>query len=238
MKKTKVLLSSLALALASSAMTFSVQAAPTSTINPGVTMNQLTNRQPIHWVSVEQIAASLKSKPAMNVGFDIDDTLLFSSPAFFHGKQVFSPNSNDYLKNPEFWEKVSNGWDKFSIPKKSARELIAMHLKRGDHLYFITGRPRPASGNEEVTEILQKDFNIPVKQMSPVIFSGPDHGAKTSYIKDNDIKLYYGDSDGDILDARAAGADVVRVLRPLNSTNHPMPHNGSLGEKVLVNSQY
>ncbi|WP_108649610.1 acid phosphatase AphA [Dongshaea marina] len=238
MRKTKMLLGALTLALAGASVTMPAQAAATDALNPGVTMNQLTNRQPIHWVSVEQIAASLKGKPAMNVGFDIDDTLLFSSPAFFHGKQVFSPGSNDYLKNPKFWEKVSNGWDKFSIPKESARQLIKMHLERGDHLYFITGRPRPGSGKEDVTEILQKDFSIPAKQMSPVIFAGPDHGAKTSYIKNNHIKLYYGDSDGDILDARAAGSEAIRVLRPLNSTNHPMPHNGSLGERVLVNSQY
>ena len=237
MSKTKLLLSALAIAITGSAMALPAQAS-TDNLNPGVTINQLENRQPIHWVSVEQIANSLKGKPPMSVGFDVDDTLLFSSPAFFHGKQVFSPNSNDYLKKPKFWDEVSNGWDKFSIPKESARKLIELHLKRGDHLYFITGRPRPSSGHEDLTEIIQKDFNIPAKQMSPVIFSGPDHGAKTSYIKDNSIKLYYGDSDGDILDARAAGAEGIRVLRPSNSTNRPMPHNGSLGEKVLVNSQY
>ncbi|MCL9783594.1 acid phosphatase AphA [Vibrio sp. S4M6] len=237
MTKTKLLLSTLALAITSTVVSLPAQA-EANNINPGVTINQLSHRQPIHWVSVEQIAASLKGKPPMNVGFDVDDTVLFSSPAFFHGKQVFSPNSNDYLKNPKFWDEVSNGWDKFSIPKESARALIEMHLKRGDHIYFITGRPKPSSGHEELTEIIQKDFNIPAKQMSPVMFSGPSHGAKVSYIKDNHIKLYYGDSDGDILDARAAGAQAIRVLRPSNSTNRPMPHNGSLGERVLVNSEY
>ncbi|CAH0539259.1 acid phosphatase AphA [Vibrio marisflavi] len=237
MTKTKLLLSTLALAIAGSTLALPAQAT-TETLNPGVTINQLSERQPIHWVSIEQIAASLKGKPPMSVGFDVDDTVLFSSPAFFHGKQVFSPNSNDYLKNHKFWDEVSNGWDKFSIPKESGRELIELHLKRGDHIYFITGRPKPTSGHEELTEIIQKDFNIPSKDMNPVIFSGPSHGAKTSYIKDHKIKLYYGDSDGDILDARAAGAEGIRVLRPSNSTNRPMPHNGSLGEKVLVNSQY
>ena len=62
----------------------------------------------------------------MNVGFDVDDTLLFSSPGFYRGKQKFSPNSLAYLKNPKFWQKMNNGWDKFSIPKQSAMKLIDM----------------------------------------------------------------------------------------------------------------
>ncbi|ODN42640.1 acid phosphatase AphA [Piscirickettsia litoralis] len=215
------------------------QAAPVAksqSLNPGVTMSQLENRQPIHWVSVAQIAESLKGKPAMNVGFDIDDTLLSSSPGFYRGKQEFSPHSLAYLKNPKFWQKMNNGWDKFSIPKKSAIKLINMHLKRGDHIYFITGRP--ATKTEDVTAILQRDFHIPKADMNKVIFAGPKHGSKTPYIKKLKIKLYYGDSDGDIVDARKAGAEGIRVLRSLNSTNRPMPHNGSLGEKVLVNSNY
>ncbi len=36
----------------------------------------------------------------MAVGFDIDDTVLFSSPGFWRGKKTFSPESEDYLKNP------------------------------------------------------------------------------------------------------------------------------------------
>jgi acid phosphatase (class B) len=35
---------------------------------------------------------------------------------------------------------MNNGWDEFSIPKEVARALIAMHVKRGDSIYFVTGR--------------------------------------------------------------------------------------------------
>ncbi|QGN76321.1 acid phosphatase AphA [Piscirickettsia salmonis] len=209
---------------------------PEPQLNSGVTMSQLTHRQPIHWVSIAQIARSLQNQPVMNVGFDIDDTVLFSSPGFYRGKQEFSPNSMAYLHNPKFWQKVNNGWDKFSIPKQSAIKLMSMHLKRGDHIYFITGRPKTKT--ETVTAILQHDFNIPKAKMHAVIFAGPKHGAKAPYIKKLNIKLYYGDSDGDITDARRAGAEGIRVLRPLNSTNKPMPYNGRFGEKVIVNSDY
>ncbi|EEC7187847.1 acid phosphatase AphA, partial [Escherichia coli] len=70
------------------------------------------------------------------------------------------------------------------------------------------------------------------------IFAGEDKGAKVQYIRDRNIKLYYGDSDGDIKDAREAGAEPIRVMRALNSSNQPMPRNGALEEKVLVNSDY
>lgn len=35
---------------------------------------------------------------------------------------------------------MNNGWDEFSMPKEVARQLIAMHVKRGDSIYFVTGR--------------------------------------------------------------------------------------------------
>lgn len=40
----------------------------------------------------------------MAVGFDIDDTVLFPARASGAAK-TFSPESEDYLKNPVFWEK-------------------------------------------------------------------------------------------------------------------------------------
>ncbi len=40
----------------------------------------------------------------MAVGFDIDDTVFFQSGLLARQK-TFSPESEDYLKNPVFWEK-------------------------------------------------------------------------------------------------------------------------------------
>ena len=171
----------------------------------------------------------------MNVGLDVDDTVLFSSPVFWRGQQEFSPGSNAYLKNPKFWAKANNGWDLFSLPKESARKLIDMHLKRGDHIYFITGRP--ATKTEDLTKILEHDYNIPAKDMHKVIFAGSEKG-KIPYMKELHLGIYYGDATGDMSDAIAAGAEPIRVLRPTNSTYKPLPKVGCLGEKVLVNSQY
>ncbi len=233
MKTKSLLFAALSIALTTGFTT--AQATEITPLNPGVTLTQMVNRQPIDWVSVDQIAQSLKGKPPMNVGFDVDDTVLFSSPEFFRGQQVFSPNSNAYLHNPAFWEKANNAWAYFSLPKESMQKVIDMHIKRGDHIYFITGRP--ASKTEDLTKIIEMDYHIPAKDMHKVIFAGSAKG-KIPYMRKLDIKLYYGDATTDISDAHAVGAEGIRVIRPTNSTYKPLPKMGCLGEPVLINSQY
>ncbi|EEW1127687.1 acid phosphatase AphA [Escherichia coli] len=236
-KKSLIALIFSAIGLISSPASCAVETA--TILNSGATLTQLTQQYPIHWISIEQVAESLKGKAPISIGFDIDDTLLFSSPAFFYGKQKFSPNSNDFLKNQKFWDEVSSsGWDRFSIPKDSGRALIELHLKRGDHIYFITGRPMPSSGKEDLTQTLKDHFKIPENQLNKVIFAGTKKDAKVEHMLKHNITIFYGDSDNDIQDAHKANAEGIRVLRPLNSTNKPMPKNGAFGEKVIVNSQY
>lgn len=193
-----------------------------------------TPKQPadIHWITLDTLSSSIQKDAPMAVGFDIDDTVLFSSPCFYAGQQKYSPGSNDYLKNTEFWTETNGGCDRYSIPKDVARSLIAMHQQRGDTLYFITGRPH--TEGEQVTTILQQAFGI--KNMQPVVFtSGPE---KTRFIHDRGLQVYYGDSDADITSAQAAGARAIRVMRAANSTYKPLPVNGALGEEVLVDSTH
>ncbi|MGY4533710.1 acid phosphatase (class B) [Pseudomonas sp. TE3786] len=186
----------------------------------------------IHWITLERLAASIQKDAPMAVGFDIDDTVLFSSPCFYAGQQKYSPGSNDYLKNSEFWKETNGGCDRYSLPKEAARALIALHQRRGDSIYFITGRPH--TEGEQLSAILQQTFAI--KNMQPVVFtSGPE---KTRFIHDRGLHLYYGDSDADITSAQAAGARAIRVMRAANSTYQPLPVNGALGEEVLVDSTH
>lgn len=209
-----------------------------SPLYPGTDVAKLAEQAPIHWVSVAQIENSLLGHPPMAVGFDIDDTVLFSSPGFWRGQKNYSPSSQDYLKNPEFWEKMNNGWDAFSIPKEVARSLIAMHVKRGDSIYFVTGRS--PTKTETVSKTLQDDFLIPAASMNPVIFAGdhPGQNSKTQWLKEKNIRVFYGDSDNDITAAREAGARGIRVLRASNSTYRPLPQAGAFNEEVIVNSEY
>lgn len=218
--------------------TVTAHASSPSPLYPGTDVAKLAEQAPIHWVSVAQIENSLLGHPPMAVGFDIDDTVLFSSPGFWRGQKTYSPDSQDYLKNPEFWEKMNNGWDAFSIPKEVARSLIAMHVKRGDSIYFVTGRSQTKT--ETVSKTLQDDFLIPGATMNPVIFAGdhPGQNSKTQWLKEKNIRVFYGDSDNDITAAREVGARAIRVLRASNSTYRPLPQAGAFNEEVIVNSEY
>jgi acid phosphatase (class B) len=186
----------------------------------------------VRWIAVADVASSVRGQAPMAVGFDIDDTVLFSSPCFYHGQQKYSPGSDDYLKNADFWTETNAGCDRYSLPKDVARALIDLHQQRGDTLYFITGRPH--TEGEQLTAILQRTFAI--RAMRPVVFtSGPE---KTRFIHDRGLGIYYGDSDADITSARAAGARPIRVMRASNSTYQPLPVNGALGEEVLIDSAH
>ncbi len=50
--------------------------------------------------------------------------------------------------------------------------------------------------------------------------------------------MYYGDSDGDIISARNAGAEGLRIMRNASSSYKPVPKNGIYGEKIIKDSQY
>lgn len=204
----------------------------------GTNAREMLQEQAIHWISVDQIKQSLEGKAPINVSFDIDDTVLFSSPCFYHGQQKFSPGKHDYLKNQDFWNEVNAGCDKYSIPKQIAIDLINMHQARGDQVYFFTGRT--AGKVDGVTPILEKTFNI--KNMHPVEFMGSRERTtkynKTPAIISHKVSIHYGDSDDDVLAAKEAGVRGIRLMRAANSIYQPMPTLGGYGEEVLINSSY
>ena len=206
--------------------------------NPGTNAREMLVEQPIHWISVDQLKKELEGKAPINVSFDIDDTVLFSSPCFYHGQQKYSPGKHDYLKNQDFWNEVNAGCDQYSIPKQIAVDLINTHQARGDQIYFITGRT--AGDKDGVTPVLQKAFNI--KDMHPVEFMGGRERTtkynKTPGIIEHKVSIHYGDSDDDILAAKEAGIRGIRLMRAANSTYQPMPTLGGYDEEVLINSSY
>ena len=180
MRKITQAISAVCLLFALNSSAVALASSP-SPLNPGTNVARLAEQAPIHWVSVAQIENSLAGRPPMAVGFDIDDTVLFSSPGFWRGKKTFSPESEDYLKNPVFWEKMNNGWDEFSIPKEVARQLIDMHVRRGDAIFFVTGRS--PTKTETVSKTLADNFHIPATNMNPVIFAGDKPGQNGCRIK-------------------------------------------------------
>ncbi|GAB4282805.1 MAG: acid phosphatase AphA [Candidatus Rifleibacteriota bacterium] len=187
-------------------------------------------------ISLEEIGNSLPSRP-IAVGFDVDDTVLFSSPGFYYGfENTDGPGgTNKYgprpLSNDKFWEDMNNQFDKFSIPKPTAVKVIEMHKRRGDKIYFITARP--ATKSEILTPLLKKAFKLP--ENSPkVIFAGKT--SKGVFIKKHKIALFYGDADTDISEANEVGIRAIRFMRSPTSTNKSKYHPGMYGEAVLENS--
>ena len=135
-------------------------------------------------------------------------------------------------------EKMNNGWDEFSIPKEVARQLIDIHVRRGDTIFFVTRRS--PTKTETVSKTLADDFHIPASSMNPVIFAGdkPGQNTKTQWLQDKNIRMFYGDSDNDMTAARDVGIRGIRILRASNSTYKPLPQAGAFGEEVIVNSEY
>jgi len=184
----------------------------------------------VRWITIEDIAKSLEDQPPMNVGLDVDDTVLFSTAGYYYGQQKYSPRSSAYLAMEEFWNELNNGLDRFSLPKECARRLIELHKNRGDTIYFITARQKTQT--ETVTELLAKTFNL--DNINPVIFTG----FKAKAILANEIQIYYGDSDADMEAAIEAGIRGIRIMRAGNTTKRPFPDYGALGEEVLVDSEF
>ena len=186
--------------------------------------------------TVEEIAASLPEKP-VSVGFDVDDTVLFSSPGFYYAfSNTDGPNgTNKYgpkpLSSDLFWKDMSCDFDRFSMPKEAARDIIEMHKKRGDKIYFITARPEVKG--EILTGLLHREFKL--EGQPAAIFSG--RTSKGVFIKKHGISLYYGDSDSDISEAHEVGVRAIRFLRSPISTNKTKYNPGMHGEVVVRDSE-
>ena len=196
---------------------------------------------------IEQFA--IKAGDELNVSFDIDDTLLHSSGYFIYGQHYFQiPGDKrgavSYLYNQKFWDYVAENGDEHSIPKQSAKDLIKMHLERGDHIFFITGRTKHSKDKNytstKLSKTLQRYFDLPKEVYVEYTADIPTGGYKydkSFYIKKHNVSIHYGDSDDDILAARELGIRGIRVQRAYNSTN-PQKMNGGYGEEVLINSAW
>ena len=190
----------------------------------------------VRYVTVDDIRASLPAAPVV-AGFDIDDTVLFSSPGFYYGmtNRDGPDGTNRYGSDPLhsalFWNDMNGSFDNFSLPKASGKALIMMHLKRGDKVVFITARD--SSKVSIVPKILMQCFGIP----SPDIVFTCDKPKRSSIVA-RGVNIYYGDADSDMLAADSAKVRPVRVLRSPFSTNKTSYAKvGQLGEEVLRDSE-
>jgi acid phosphatase (class B) len=176
----------------------------------------------VHTTTLPELAHGLPPEP-VNVVFDVDDTVLFTSPGFQWGSHTYGasivsagvsvreedlPTEEQRQKFREFWTKMNTELDEYSIRKWIAAELIALHKSRGDRILFVT--KRIFTGSERLTQILRREFDL-APDSPPVIFTNRQD--KMSAFLRIKAQISYGDSDGDIRDF-AAVADRPDLGRP------------------------
>jgi acid phosphatase (class B) len=196
-------------------------------------------------ISLEQLKLLLPRHP-ITVGFDVDDTLIFSAPAFNALQPSYDPDvirpknyaaltPDQKAKYHEFWNKLNEEYDDRSIPKKIGQRLLDLHIARGDDIYIISKRQSTylAPAVDACTRRYEKMFNV--KLAHPVIQTQLKD--KTPFICKLHIDYYYGDSDTDITSSVAAGAVPIRVKRAADSYSKDKTHNGQLGEIVIKDSE-
>ena len=157
-------------------------------------------------------------------GFDLDDTLIFSTPAFEKGfHSVHSAWSRP------FWVLVNKSDRQYSLVKKKALSILEMHRTHGDDIYVITAR-RPY-GTEPLLAYIEETFGLGKER----VFFEPK--GKSKRMKMLGLDLFYGDSDTDITDALAAGARGVRIQRSPESWHKKNYHPGKFNEPVIEHSE-
>ncbi|MCF7827324.1 MAG: hypothetical protein K9N29_11825 [Candidatus Marinimicrobia bacterium] len=160
---------------------------------------------------VSETAAPVPGK--LKVGFDIDDTVLFSRDNFLKAPHL----SND----PDH---IDYGWinthdSLYSVTIQPIGILIRFLRAAGHEVFFITARP--GINGEAVARHLTRELDFPVmldknlffsaKKKDPV--SGYKFTTKHEIISYLGLHIFYGDSDNDMVAASIAGVRGVRVVR-------------------------
>ncbi|MBX3233618.1 MAG: hypothetical protein KIT84_11490 [Labilithrix sp.] len=202
------------------------------------------------------------------VAFDIDDTLAFTTPTFTRG---FATGGTPAPTDTVFWTHT-NGCDSgcnaqsitlpdgttkllpdnvASTAKSSAIELVKRHKAHGHKVYAITARPD--INGDPLRHFIEQELGIAKEDVffEPDIDQPGNPKGKADRIKALDLDVFYGDSDSDITDAKAAFVDAsgaatkpiqtLRFLRSPKSSNRKAGklnkyHPGYFGESIITGS--
>ena len=159
------------------------------------------------FVIINTIAFSQAGK--LRVGFDIDDTVLFSEPTF-----IAAPEVDNRL---DFYAWINTHDKDYSLLIDPVITLINYFHAHGHDVFFITARP--GIMGDSVAVFLSNIVNFDVKVDSNLFFSPKEdvgdfrYTTKHRVMKKLDIDIFYGDSDTDIIAAIKADVHPVRILR-------------------------
>lgn len=143
-----------------------------------------------------------------NIGYDYDDTI------------------NNHL---------SGAGVKIQAINQEIKQKIIKDIMLDRHVFIISNRN--SGDTYPVMGFLRKNFGAENTKKMTIILLGGSNQKKFSYIKGNNIDVFYGDSDSDIQNAIIGGAIPVRVLRNKRSTDKLGVNIGKFGEYFLACSQ-
>ena len=162
-------------------------------------------------------APSAQIPGLLKVGFDIDDTVLFSRDNFLK-----APHLSD---DPDH---VDYGWvnthdSLYSLTIEPIHQLIGFLHAQGHEIYFITARPE--QNGEAVARHLTRELGFSVVKDQNLFFSpkkrdpvsGKKYTTKHEVISKLGLHIFYGDADNDMVAASVAGIRGVRVVRDQRS---------------------
>ncbi len=160
--------------------------------------------------------------------FDLDDTLIHSSPAFDHTKK--------HKNNMPFWHNVNACTPQFCPPLATGTTILNAHQsqhKRNNTLvytYIVTARKD--QNTEALTTWLINTFHV-----DGVFYTYKDNKAitlKALATKHNATHTYfYGDSDSDITAGMEAGYSTHRIVRPPFSNYTKKNNPGKYNEPII-----
>ena len=167
----------------------------------------------------------------LNVGFDIDDTILFSRDVFI--------NIPENKRNPIDYGWVNTKDRELSIVIEPTKELIDYFTSNGHNVFFITSRQH--HNGKDLAKFLSKELGFQVRINKNLFFSPKEQIGKHRFTTKHrvmeklELDLYYGDSDSDMIAALKANVQPVRIIRhPLSVEQYG---NNYFGDTSKGNSQ-
>ena len=103
---------------------------------------------------------TLASSGILNVGFDIDDTILFSRDVF--------QNIPENKKNPIDYSWVNEQDEKLSVFIEPTVKLINYFSENGHNLFFITARS--GENGETLARFLSKNLDLKIEKNKNLFF--------------------------------------------------------------------
>lgn len=156
----------------------------------------------------------------LNIGFDIDDTVLFSRDVFL--------NIPKDKRNPIDYGWVNTQDKNLSLYIEPTVELINYFISNGHNIFFITARS--GANGEYLAKFLSKGLNLQVKKDENLFFcpsetiDGIRHTTKHHVMEKLKLDLFYGDGDSDMVAALKANVHPIRIIRHKKSITEYGPN--------------